>query len=65
MAAPKARVFLSWIFGINLGLGRIKSDQFGFLPILSLIFCLLIYERQERANYATPIWGEKDKRLFC
>jgi hypothetical protein len=44
--------------GIHTGLhhGQEKSDQAGFHPILSLFSCLLIYERHERPNYATPIF---------
>jgi hypothetical protein len=45
------------------GLGRKKSYQSGFLPILPLIFCLLIYERQQRPNCATPIFLKAERKL--
>jgi hypothetical protein len=55
MAAPKARVFFPVGIRSTLYHGHEQSDQVGFLPILSLISCLLIYGRQERANHATAI----------
>jgi hypothetical protein len=41
--------------------GQENSDQSGFLPILSLISCLLIYERQQRGNHATAIFLTAEK----
>jgi hypothetical protein len=57
---PPAVIHSSSIIGVK------KSDQVGFLPILSLISCLLIYERQQRPNYATRIFltaGEMTGRV--
>jgi hypothetical protein len=46
---------------LPLTYGQEKSDQSGFLPILSLISCLLIYERQQRGNHATAIFLTAEK----
>ena len=50
-------------FASSVGLGNEKSDQSGFHPILPLIFCLLVYGRQQKPNNATPIIFRKGKRL--
>jgi hypothetical protein len=59
----KARVFLLLVFCLALGLGWKKSDQSGFLPFPSSIFCLLIYVRQQRGNRATLIFWRQMKSL--
>jgi hypothetical protein len=61
MAAPKARVFFPAGICSALHHGHEQSDQSGFLPNLSLISCLLIYGRQERANHATAILWRREK----
>jgi hypothetical protein len=54
---PPVVIHSSSIIGVK------KSDQVGFLPILSLFFCLLIYARQQRPKYATLIFLAAGKTL--
>ena len=53
------RVFQPWIFNIGPWPGQDKIRT-GLLPFC-FISCLLIYERQQRLNYATPIFLSKAK----
>jgi hypothetical protein len=55
MAAPKARVFLLLTSTPASIMGKKNPIKLASIRFC-LYFCLLIYERHERPNYATPIF---------